>query len=450
MDDPGSDPEQRTKSLAFAGGDRAMVRRFRLKVLDGPQAKSEFISLGQRVTIGTHQSADLRIGDDTMSRFHCEIVIQKGRALLRDLGSLNGTVVDGVSVLVAHLADKATLTLGSTRVRFQLGSDEVEIPLSTADRFGLLVGRSQVMRAAMAELERAAANDVTVLLQGETGTGKDAAAESIHRESARRDGPFVVVDCASIPSALMESELFGHRKGSFTGADQSRVGAFAAASGGTILLDEIGELAVELQPKLLRVLETRTVQQVGSTGREPVDVRVIAATNRNLRQEVNERRFRPDLYYRLAVVEIALPSLRQRPEDIPILVDALLAAGGSAAGPAVDRLRSAATQAELARHLWPGNVRELRNYVERCLAFDDPPRLAGSELAEPSALAVDTSKPLRVERDRWIRRVEHDYLEKLLAEHGDNVSAAARAAGIDRIHMYRLLWRAGLRETGDR
>ena len=318
---------------------------------------------------------------------------------------------------------------------------------SGASRWCLGGGGSRAWRAAMASLERAAAGDLTVLLQGETGTGKDAAAESIHRESARANAAFVVVDCASMPANLMESELFGHEKGAFTGADRARVGAFQAASGGTLLLDEIGELPLELQPKLLRVLESRQVQRIGGTQREPVNVRVIAATNRNLRAEVNERRFRSDLYYRLAVLEITLPPLRQRGGDIPALVEALLTSIGAQEAPAAARLRAPATLAELARHPWPGNVRELRNHVERWIALDEQPPLLATEEAPARGAAVDTSKPIRVERDRWLRAFEREYLSKLLAEHGDNVSAAARAAGIDRIHMYRLLWKAGLREA---
>jgi transcriptional regulator with PAS, ATPase and Fis domain len=420
------------------------VRRFRLRVTSGAQQGKDIQSSGERLVIGTHRSADLVLADKTMSRFHCEIVIEDGRALLRDLGSLNGTVVDGVSVLAAHLSDRAQITVGETQLVFELGDDHVEIELYERDRFGVLVGGSRAMRAAMAMLARAAKSDITVLLQGETGSGKDAAAESIHRESARAHAPFVVVDCAAIPAQLMESELFGHEKGAFTGADRARVGAFEAANGGTLLLDEIGELPLELQPKLLRVLESRHVQRVGSHERIDVDVRVIAATNRTLMAEVNARRFRSDLYYRLAVLEIALPPLRARLEDIPALVDTMLDRHADAPGAAA--LRAPEAQAELRRHSWPGNVRELRNYVERCLAFDEPPPLAPSPAGAAPAARVDPTKPLRAERERWLHELEREYLERVLAAHGGNVSAAARAAGIDRIHMYRLLWKTGLRD----
>jgi DNA-binding NtrC family response regulator len=308
-------------------------------------------------------------------------------------------------------------------------------------RFGKLVGRSRAMRAAMARLARAAKSDVTVLLQGETGCGKDAAAESIHLESARRDKPFIVIDCASIPAQLMESELFGHEKGAFTGADRRRIGAFEAANTGTLVLDEIGELPRELQPKLLRVLESREVQRLGTSERVPIDVRVIAATNRNLRTEVNAQRFRPDLFFRIAVLEIALPALREHLEDLPLLVEQMLE--GQPDSPGAQALRTPKLIAEMQRHQWPGNVRELRNYVEGCVALDSPPRLTSSA---PPTPRVDASKPWRLERERCMRELEREYFEQLLIAHGNNVSAAARAAGIDRIHMYRLLWRNGLRD----
>jgi transcriptional regulator with GAF, ATPase, and Fis domain len=299
------------------------------------------------------------------------------------------------------------------------------------------------MRAVFALLERAAPTEATVLLEGETGTGKEAAAESIHEASPRRERPFVVLDCGAIPPNLLESELFGHEKGAFTGATGARTGAFEAADGGTIFLDEIGELAPDLQPKLLRALERREVKPVGANQYMPADVRVIAATNRDLRAEVNARRFRADLYYRLAVVQIRLPPLRERREDLPLLVASLAAAMPAAVR---DQLSTPDFLDELARHSWPGNVRELRNYLERCVALG-PSLRRGSDvvaaLDEPGE--VDASRPLREARDAWTRRCESQYLQDLLRRHGDNLAGAARAAGIDRAHLYRLLWKHGLR-----
>jgi DNA-binding NtrC family response regulator len=302
------------------------------------------------------------------------------------------------------------------------------------------------MRRAFALLERAATSDATVLLEGETGTGKEVAAESIHMESARRDGPFVVVDCAAIPQELLESELFGHEKGSFTGAMSAREGAFEAASGGTIFLDEIGELGLDLQPRLLRVLERKQVKKVGSNRYVPVDVRVVAATNRNLWREVNERRFRSDLYYRLAVVEVRLPPLRERREDLAKLVEHLLSTLGAAGSEGATSLVTDSFLAELARHEWHGNVRELRNYLERCLALRERLPLGQDAVDAPAHGDLpDVNQPLKIARERWTRILERRYVEAVLARHGGNVAAAAREAGVDRMHFYRLLWRYGLR-----
>jgi DNA-binding NtrC family response regulator len=310
-----------------------------------------------------------------------------------------------------------------------------------------MVGRSVAMRRAFALLERAAASDATVLFRGETGTGKEAAAESIHAESRRAGGPFIVVDCGAIPSELLESELFGHEKGSFTGASSARDGAFLAAHGGTLFLDEIGELDLELQPKLLRALERREVKKVGQNRYIPVDVRVVAATNRDLKEEVNARRFRADLYYRLAVLDVVLPPLRERADDLPMLVEHLLGAlGDSAREPGTEFVRSPGFLADLQRHRWPGNVRELRNYLERCVALRErAPIEDGLSTGAGASPEVDISLDLREARERWTEVFEREYLKRLLDHHRGNVSAAARAAGFDRIHFYRLLWKRGLK-----
>jgi DNA-binding NtrC family response regulator len=416
---------------------KVQVRRFRMIPLDGGRP---FLSGARRVVIGSDPSVDLRLEDRTVSRFHCEILLGDEGVTVRDLGSTNGTLVNEVPVLHAHLRGGAVLSLGNRRLRFEIGDERVEVPVSTRTRFGALVGRSEVMRAAFELLERAAAVDTTVLLEGETGTGKDAAAESIHRESPRAVGPFVVVDCGAIPAGVLESELFGHARGAFTGAVASRTGAFEAATGGTLFLDEIGELDRELQPTLLRVLEKREVKRVGEDTPRSVDVRVVAATRRDLRAEVNAGRFRPDLYYRLAVLVVRLPPLRERLQDVPLLVDAILGKLGAEEALAA-ALRAPAFLAELARHTWPGNVRELRNYLERCAVLDAPAPLDESG----GGPLIDPALPLRTLRERWTTVMERRYLEALLERHEGNVSAAARAAEVERHHLYRLLWKHGLR-----
>ncbi len=426
------------------------IADFVLVTLKGNEPGPTFVPRTDCVVIGSHPSADLVLRDPSVSRFHCEITGGE-RPTVRDLGSRNGTAVNGVTVAQAPLTDGALLSLGSTQLRFERSGTSARIVLSDRDRFGNMVGRSASMRAVFATCEQAAASDSTVLIEGETGTGKEATAEAIHRESTRGKGPFVVVDCGAIPPQLLESELFGHERGAFTGAVSSRRGAFEAASGGTIFLDEIGELGLDLQPKLLRALERREIKPVGANHYTPVDVRVLAATNRNLREEVTARRFRSDLYYRVAVLRVRLPPLRERKEDLGVLLEHLLQVLGAADRPEARALRTEAFINEVARHAWPGNVRELRNYVERCLAMRDqpPPQEMEAALDPPpggDAPALDISQPLKVARDAWIAEFERRYLTELLRHHDDNVTLAARAAGVDRIHFYRLLWKHGLRE----
>jgi len=424
------------------------------EVAAGPNAGASFDAAADRIVVGTHESANVRLDDRTVSRFHCEITHVGGQLLVRDLGSRNGTYIDGVAIREAFCPPTGALVLGETRLALRSLSRQKPTNTATRDRFGLLTGQSAAMRRVIGQLERVAATDATVLLLGETGTGKELAAESIHRESPRASGPFVIVDCGAIPSELLESELFGHERGAFTGAVRSREGAFSAAAGGTIFLDEIGELPRDLQPKLLRALSRRAVKPVGGEAYVDIDVRVIAATNRDLRQEVNVDRFRSDLYYRLAVVEVRLPPLRDRLDDLPILVEAMLRE--SRATPIeTSRLLATPFLDQLREHRWPGNVRELHNAIDRALALGpcEPEQCSeattplGSPSGELSGPPIDLSRPFKEARDDWTATFERAYLAALLAEHGGNIRAAARAAGIDRVHLYRLLARHGLRRS---
>jgi DNA-binding NtrC family response regulator len=430
-----------TLPFAAAPSPPGTVRRFKLTVVDGPEPGRSKEPRAGRCAIGHHQLNDLVIKDATVSRFHCEVWLDDGRVRVRDLGSRNGTQVDGVPVTDAFLRDGSKLRLGQVVIALEIGDKTAKLVLAERTELGGLVGRSPAMRACFALLERAAETEVTLLLEGETGTGKSAAAEVVHDASARRKGPFVTVDCGAIPAPLLESELFGHEKGAFTGATERRRGAFEEADGGTIFLDEIGELPAELQPKLLRALEKREIRRVGANTYQPVDVRLIAATHRDLRVEVNAARFRSDLFFRLAVVKIPVPALRQRPEDIPLLIDAMIARGRHG-GPGVDALRDPARLAELARAPWPGNVRELRNYVERCVFYRD----AVPPADEPATAApIDLEQSLAEARRVALDAFERAYLTRLLARHDGRMKETAEAAGINRVHLYKLLRRLGLR-----
>jgi DNA-binding NtrC family response regulator len=343
---------------------------------------------------------------------------------------------------------RAALVGGSGPVRLEAGDSGRTRAID--ERFGRMVGRSPAMQTVFDVLGKASGSDATILLEGETGTGKEVSAEAIHRGSPRRDKPFLVVDCGAMPPNLLESELFGHERGAFTGAVSSRQGVFEAANGGTVFLDEIGELSIDLQPKLLRVLERREVRRVGTNNHVPVNVRLIAATNRSLREQVGAHKFRSDLYYRLAVVEVKLPPLRERLSDLPALVEHIVRnLGSSVSEESLGAVRAAAFLGALAEHTWPGNIRELRNYLERCVALHDfaPPRSAGASAPVPGPeSAVNIGQPLREAREAWVSSFERRYLEELLRQHENRVSAAARAAGVDRIYFYRLLWKHGLRQ----
>nr|WP_324291581.1 sigma-54 dependent transcriptional regulator [Corallococcus sp. BB11-1] len=385
-----------------------------------------------------------------VSRFQGVLKTERKGARMRSPDERPGTFVHGVRWRQAQPrggGGAGGVSL-SARCEAQEGSVAPSCPERAAEwaTFGDLVATSAVARASFDWMERAASCSATVLLEGETGTGKSRAALAIHRAGARASAPFLVVDCGALPANLLESELFGHEKGAFTGAIQRRVGAFEEADGGTIFLDEIGELPSELQPKLLRVLENREIRRLGSNTHQAVNVRVIAATHRDLRAEVQAGRFRADLFFRLAVVGIPIPSLRERTEDVPLIAERILA--GLGATPAqVASLTTPDFLAQLQRAPWPGNVRELRNHLERCVVFQSalPPPVSGTGVQTPAPRSVDALLTYAESRRRALESFEHDYVEALLKLHGGKVSQAAAAADMDRVYLYRLLRRHGLK-----
>jgi transcriptional regulator with GAF, ATPase, and Fis domain len=414
------------------------VRRATLQVLAGPDAGRRF-DIEHTARIGARPLADIVLGDGKVSGLHCEISVGEWLRV-RDLGSKNGTFVGGVRILDALLAPGDVFTVGETRLQLTPAGTRA-LPLSDGDDFHGIVGQSAAIRALTARLGALAAGDTTVLLQGETGTGKERVAEALHLAGKRAQRPQVVVDCGAMPATMIESELFGHERGAFTGAVASVAGAFERAHGGTLFLDEVGELPLELQPKLLRALESRVVRRLGGTKSFSVDVRVISATNRDLSLEVAGGRFREDLYYRLAVVTLTVPPLRERREDIPLLAARFLRELD--VEPA--RVLTRESLEALMRHAWPGNVRELRNALERAVALAEPVAIASASTATATAPSVDLSVPLRIGRQRMVDAFEREYLTRLLDECGGNVSEASRRAGLERMAMYRLLHRLGFR-----
>jgi two-component system, NtrC family, response regulator GlrR len=396
--------------------------------------------------IGSAEGNSLVIDDPTVSRFHCEIRIEEGRILVRDLGSTNGTFVDSVRIREGYLRSGSKLRLGSAEVTFELEGKSHFLPVSLASKFGELVGPSAAMRQVFGVLEKAARTDSTLILEGETGTGKTRAASTLHALSSRASKPFLVVDCGALPPNLLEAELFGHEKGAFTGANARRVGIFEEAEGGTVLLDEIGELPLELQPRLLRVLEERHIKRLGQNKFTPIDVRILAATHRDLRAEVNAGRFRADLYFRLAVVRVTVPALRERLEDLPDIARAVLAQlkATSQTHPALFQKEFLS---QLSRSKWPGNVRELRNYLERCMLFEREEALDLGQQPNDSKGQMDSyaGVSLTSARQNIIERFERQYLADLLQRHEGKVTQAAQEAEVDRVYLYRLLRKYGLK-----
>jgi transcriptional regulator with GAF, ATPase, and Fis domain len=426
--------------------DTALYRRVALREqprvtwtdLGGPHD----LLLTERIAVGSAPGNAIEVADATVSRIHAELDPREGTVWVRDLGSRNGTFVENIRVTEAEVPDGGTITVGNTRLRIERNARREAVDLWPTHQFGTLVGRSTVMRELFARCHHIAALDSAVLIQGETGTGKEVIAEAIHAASSRASGPFVIVDCAALPETLLEAELFGHMKGAFTGATNSRDGAFQDAEGGTLFLDEIGELPQGMQPKLLRAVETRSARRIGESTYRKVDVRIVAATNRDLRPMVNAGAFREDLYFRLAVLPLTVPALRQRLDDIPLLVQHF-------AGAQLAPFFSQQILDELRSRDWPGNVRELRNFVERATALGTE---EASELTSPSDApltttelpAVPIDRPFKELRELWLNHLERQYMFQLLELHNRNISAAADAAGLDRRYLHRLIRKHGL------
>jgi DNA-binding NtrC family response regulator len=401
--------------------------------------------------IGAHPGNDLTIEDPQVSRFHCRLTRTDSGWRIADAGALNGTYVGGVRVRDADLPlPECRIQMGDSVVRVrELGSaTDAEVPAWPS--FGGLYGSSVVMRRLFALLDRVARSDSNVLIEGESGTGKELVATEIVQRGLRADRPFVIVDCSAISPSLIASELFGHVRGAFTGADRDRVGAFEAADRGTLFLDEIGELPLDLQPMLLRAIEAREIRRIGETHARKVDVRLIAATNRKLEREVNHGRFREDLYFRLSVVTVRVPPLRERLDDVPLLVEVLLESMK-----ALDKasLFTADVVEDMQRYDWPGNVRELKNYVERALVLDRaaPTSSRSNESWLPPAAGTvrepNLDVPFTAAKDEVVADFERRYLTALLRWAGGNISRAARRAGMDRMYLHRLMQRHDMRSA---
>ncbi len=449
------------------------LRRCTLEGVDDPSVSYTFDK--EEILIGSTDTNDVILGDDTVSRSHCRIVQEDSGYVLKDNNSTNGTFVNKVRVREAFLKPGCIIGVGQSQLRFNAHEEEVQIVPSHSNRCANLIGGNAKMREIYSIIEKIAPTATTVVIDGETGTGKEVVAQAIHSLSPRAKGELVVFDCGAVPPNLIESELFGHEKGSFTGAVMSREGLFEMADGGTLFLDELGELPIDLQPKLLRALEQREVRRVGGAKWEKGDVRIIAATNRNLEDEVKAGRFRQDLFYRLSVVRLHLPSLHDRADDIPLLVQHFLDTGFYNKGPnGQPRVRSVSREALVAlqNYPWPGNVRELVNVIERAVSFCDrgtieleslpdyirsakaqpvPANVIRRAQSVPPAASLAAQPPPTPEellavgitfkdaKERWVTTFERDYILQMLRRNNGNISHAARHADIDRKYFRKLM-----------
>ncbi|MCC6746248.1 MAG: sigma 54-dependent Fis family transcriptional regulator [Deltaproteobacteria bacterium] len=428
------------------------VQSYRVEVVRGPQA-GESWEVGEQVRVGKGPENEVVLVDATVSRNHLLLERSPQGFRVRDLGSTNGTFLDNARIVEAFIRPGMELRVGEVLLKLKAVHEGLSIEPSGEPTFGNLVGKSGPMRKIFALLGRVAPTDATILILGETGTGKGAVARAIHDRSPRSGGPLVTVDCGAISRNLIESELFGHEKGSFTGAVALRRGALEMCKGGTLFIDELDDLPLDVQPKLLRALDEREICRVGSNKPIKLELRVVAATKKDLRREVAEGRFREDLYFRLSIVTLVLPPLRERLEDLPLLADRFLTPESGwdrLPRPLRDRLTS---------YHFPGNVRELRNLLERASyleGFDAlDPTAFPTEMRGPGApdsefkLTADYMKPFKDAKDALIERFEREYLKRLMARNDHKVARAAREAQIDRKYLYMLLSKHGLELAGD-
>ncbi len=422
------------------------VKKYRLNAhLNKPQSQ-DFQK--REIYIGSHPDCDFCLQDPSISRQHAKIELDEKGYRLVDLDSKNGVFIGDLRINDIYLNSPMTFRCGAVDVDFELGGDTIEVAISSENHYGNLLGQSLAMREIFGLLERVAPTPATVLIEGESGCGKELVAAAIRQNSERAQKPFIIFDCSAVSKDLIESELFGHVKGAFTGAVSDRKGAFLQANDGTLFLDEIGELSLELQPKLLRALENHMVRPVGSEKTYPVDVRVIAATNRSLANEVQAGNFREDLYYRLAVIKIDLPPLRKRKEDLPLLVEHFLSdASQKFNRPAPNVTFS--TMQKLKAYNWPGNVRELRNFIERACLLANDDRIetkylntkldaqnsetnSSNDSAAYVELVLQQQTPFKEAKQTIVEQFELQYWKKLLETTNGNISKAARLSDMHR------------------
>lgn len=442
------------------------VEEWTLQVIAGPHQGMEYSLEQEMIRIGRAEWCDLSLHrDGSVSSQHCECWLTPKGVRLRDMNSRNGTLIQGCAIIDVYLVDQTVFQIGDSRLQLRTSQKQRRIPVHHSDQTGMLVGKSHKMREIFLMLSRLGKRDVNTLLTGETGTGKTSIARAIHQSSHRADGPFVVVNCGALPASLIEAELFGYEKGAFTGATEQRQGFFEQAHGGTLFLDEIGELPIELQPKLLDVLERRTIRRIGGKKEQVIDFRLLCATHRRLSSEIEQGRFRKDLYFRISVVELEIPPLRERTEDLSLLAQRLL----STISPTTTYQLSPDVIRLFKQYLWPGNIRQMRNVLERSITFLEGSEICTDDIYLPSVeeddypeqpfsqpnlthrkknellpVLPDSLEEQSISLKEFIEDTEKSIIIRALEEGGNNVQRAADLLNItsawlyNRIKKYRL------------
>lgn len=411
---------------------------FVLSVLEGPD-RGRAVAVVDGLFVGKSPACELALTDPKVSRRHAQATVEGPYLRVRDSGSTNGTYLNGGRIVEALVREGDRLRIGDSLVGVSVTQGAEVAPVSTRTRFGRVIGASPAMRRMFARCDQVASTDIPVLVEGETGTGKELVAEALHEASARAAKPFVVLDCTTVSPQLLEASLFGHERGAFTGAQDARPGVFEVADGGTLLIDELGDLDIGLQAKLLRAVERKEVQRIGSTKWIKVDIRLISATRRDLEAEIQAGRFRDDLYYRLAVARVSVPPLRAREGDVELLASALWSRLSEGKLPFPRDFLS-----RWQSYTWPGNVRELYNAVQRRFAlgqsdlFTDEGAPGVALGASVARSLIDQGVPYSIARRRVLDEFERLFVELALEKSGGSVAKAAAAYGIARRHFTRI------------
>lgn len=430
-----STQRQQTSVLNFDPERKALASNRIILSLTTPDGRTRTTTVRNTETVlGTTDGCDVNVNDEFVSRRHCQITYKNGRIILTDLGSTNGTYFDNIRIDHVSLPSEGSFRIGKTNVEYKLDRFAETIRPSIDSSLGPMIGDCETMREMFAVVERVAPSDATVLITGESGTGKDLVARLLHTLSHRASKPFVSVNCGSIPSSIIESQLFGHERGSFTGAVERMSGLIEQANEGTLFLDEIGEMPLELQTRLLHVIEQKKIRRLGGKEDIPVEFRLVAATNRDLQKLVANGRFREDLFYRLFVVPVHLPPLRERGEDTALLAQNF---ARELSPPGTKLTLEEHAVAKLAAHNWPGNVRELKNVIQRAILFTNGAVIKAADISFASIDIVNAD-------DHNLETRERDAIVNALRAHDGNQTKAAEKLGIARTTLSTKLMKYGI------